>query len=78
MEVSFLERPTSDLQAQIYTSAHLLSFWTSSRHLKPFKNELKVFVPKTIPKICNYFSDTYDMAMKLCWLIDMTKINIHL
>ena len=51
----FLERATSDLQAQIYASAHLLSFWTSSGHHKPFKIEPEVFVAKTIPKIHNNF-----------------------
>ena len=69
---------TSDLQAQIHTSTHLLSFWSSSGHLKPFKIESKVYVPKTIPKICNNFTNTYVKAMKLCWLIDMNKMNIHL
>ena len=69
---------TSNLQAQIHDGACLLSFQTSSKHLKPFKTDPKVFVPKTTPKIHNNFTDTYDMAMKLCWLIDMTKMNIHL
>ena len=64
----------SNLYAQICASAHLLSFRASSKHQKPFKIEPKVFVPK----ICNNFTDTYDMAMKLCWIIDITKMNIHL
>ena len=55
----------SDIQTHIHTSAYLLSFWTSSGHLKPFKTKLDVFVPKAIPKICNNFTDTYDIAMKL-------------
>ena len=69
---------TLDLQAQINASTHELSFWTSSRHQKPFKIEPKVFVPKIVSKICNNFFDTYDMAMKLYWLTNMTKMNIHL
>ena len=69
---------TLDLQAQIYESAHLSHFWASSGHLKPFNTELEVFVPKTITKIHNNFFDTYDMTMKLYWLIDMTKMNIDL
>ena len=64
---------TCDLQAPIHASTHLSHFWASSRHQKPFKIEPKVFVPK----ICNNFTDTYDMAIKLCWLTDMTKMNIH-
>ena len=69
---------TPDLQTQIHVSAHLLNFWASPRHQKPFKIEPKVFVPKTIPKIYNNFTNTYDMAMKLRWLTDMIKMNIHL
>ena len=69
---------TSDLQMQIHASAHLLSFRASSGHQKPFKIELEVFVPKIVPKICNNFTDTNDMEMKLCWLTDMTKMNIYL
>ena len=57
---------THDLQAQIYASAHLSHFWASSEHQKPFKIEPEVFVPKIVPKICNNFTDTNDMAMKLC------------
>ena len=68
-----LEMATSDLQAQIQENTHLLTFWASFRHQKPFKIEPKVFVPK----ICNNFTGTNDMAMKLCWLTDMTKMNIY-
>ena len=64
-----------NLYTQMHESTHFLSFWTSSGDLKPFRIELEVFVPKTMPKICNNFTDTYDMEMKLCWL---TEINIHL
>ena len=69
---------TPNLKVQICASAHLSHFWASSRHEKPFKFEPEVFVPKTVPKICNNFIDTNDIAMKLCWLIDMTKMNIYL
>ena len=69
---------THDLQAQIHTSTHLSHFWASLGHQKPFKIEPNVFVPKTVPKICNNFTDTNDMAMKLYWLTDMTKMNIYL
>ena len=69
---------TFDPWAQICASAHLLSFWASSRHQKPFKTEPNIFVPKIVPKIYNNFIYTYDMAMKLCWLTNMTKMNIHL
>ena len=65
---------TSDLQVQICISTHLLSFWASFGYQKPFKTEPEV----SIPKIYNNFTDTYDMAMKLCWLTDMTKMNIYL
>ena len=65
---------TPDLQAQIYASAHLSHFWASSGNQKPFKIQPEVFVPK----IYNNFFDTYDMAMKLYQLTDMTKMNIHL
>ena len=65
---------TTDLQVQIFASAHLSYFWASSGHQKPFKIEPKVFVPK----ICNNFTDTYNLAMKFYWLTDMTKMNIHL
>ena len=58
----FLERATSELQAQISTSAHLLSFQTSSSQLKPLKTKCEVF----IPKLCNKFIDTYNMALKIC------------
>ena len=58
--------------------AKILSFWTSFGHLMPFKIELEVFVPKTIPKLHNNFIDTYDMALKLCQLTNMAKMNIHL
>ena len=68
---------TPDLQMQIRASAHLSHFRASSRHQKPFKIEPEVFVPKIVPKICNNFIDTNDMAMKLCWLTDMTKMNIY-
>ena len=61
----------------MYVSTHLLSFQASSRHLKPFKIEPKVFLPKSIPKIHNNFIDTYDMDLKLDWLTDMTKMNIY-
>ena len=64
---------THDLQVQIHASAHLLHFQASSGHQKPFKIEPKFFVSK----ICNNFADTNDMAMKLCWLLDMTKMNIY-
>ena len=53
---------TLDLQAQIRASTHLSHFR----------------VPKIVPKICNNFSDSNDMEMKLCWLTDMTKMNIYL
>ena len=69
---------TRDLQVQISASAHLSHFWASSGHWKPFKIEPKVFVPKAVPKICNNFTDTYNLAMKFCWLTNMTKMNIHL
>ena len=69
---------TCDLQVQIHASAHLSHFQASFGHQKPFKIELEVLYPKTVPKICNNFTDTYDMEMQLYWLIDMTKINIHL
>ena len=69
---------TPDLHAQISASAHLSHFWPSSKHQKPFKIELEVFVPKTVPKICDNFTGSNDMAMKLCWLTDMTKIDVHL
>ena len=69
---------TRDLQVQIRASAHLSHFWASSGHQKPFKIELEVLYPKAIPKICNNLIDTNDMAMKLCWLTDMTKMNIYL
>ena len=69
---------TPDLQVQIHASAHLSHFQASSNHQKPFKIELEVFVTKTIPKIYNNFTDTNDMAMKLCWLTDMTKMNIYI
>ena len=74
----FSKRETSNLLDQIYASACLLCFQTSCGHLKPFKMGLEVFVPKTRPKISSNFIDTYDMAMKLYWLIDMTKMNTHL
>ena len=67
-----------DLQDNIHASTHLLSFWASSKHQKPFKIEPKVFVPKTVPKICNNFIDTYDMVMKLCWLTYVIKMKIYL
>ena len=67
---------TPDLWAQIYASTHLSHFWASSRHQKPFKIEPKVLYPKIVPKICNNFTDSNDMVMKLCWLTDMTKMNI--
>ena len=69
---------TFDLQVHICASPHLLSFWASYGHQKPFKIEPKVFVPITIPKICNNFTDTNDMAMKLCSLTNMTKMNIYI
>ena len=69
---------TRDLQVQIGASAHLPHFQASSGHQKPFKIEPKVLHPKTVPKICNNFTDSIDMAMKLCWLTDMTKMNIYL
>ena len=69
---------TSDLQDQICSSSHLLSFLTSVGYLKPFKTEPKAFVAKTIPKTYINFTDAYDMVMKLCWLTDMTKMNILL
>ena len=69
---------TRDLQVQICASAHLSHFRASSGHQKPFKIEPEVLYPKTIPKICNNFTDSNDMAMKLCWLTDMTKMNIYL
>ena len=65
---------TFDLLVQIHASAHLLYFQASSEHEKPFKIELEFFVPK----ICNNFTDTYDIALKLWWLTDMYKMNIHL
>ena len=68
---------TFDLWVQIHASTHLLSIWTSFGHLKPFNTKPKFFVPKTIQKIYNNFTDTYDMAMKLCWMTDMNKMNIH-
>ena len=69
---------TRDLQVQICTSTDLSHFRASSGHQKPFKIEPEVFfVPKTIPKICNNFIDTNDMEMKLCWLTNMTKMNIY-
>ena len=74
----FLERETSNLQSYIYASAHLVCFRTSSVYLKPFKTKPKVFVPKTIPKIHNNFTNTHDMALRLNWLTDMIKMNIHL
>ena len=69
---------TFDLQAHNKENTHLLSFCTSSRHQNPFKTKPKAFVPKTIPKIHNNLTDTYDMEMKLYWLTNMTKRNIHL
>ena len=68
---------TLDLQVHIHASTHLLHFWASSKHQKPFKIEPTVLVPKTVPKTCNNFTDTNDMAMKLFWLTDMTKMNIY-
>ena len=68
---------TLDLQAQVRASAHLSHFRASSGHQKPFKIQPKVFVPKTVPKICNNFTDTYDREMKLYRLTDMTKMNIY-
>ena len=68
---------TRDLYVQIRANAHLSHFRPSSGHQKPFKIEPKVFVPKTVPKIYNNFTDTNDMAMKFCWLIAMTKMNIY-
>ena len=53
---------TRDLQVHIHASAHRSHFWASSGHQKPFKIEPKVFVLK----IYNNFTNTYDMAMKLC------------
>ena len=73
-----LESTASDLQAQIHTSSHLLSFWASSDHSKPSNIELEIFVPKTIPKIHDNFIDTHDMALRLTCLTDIIKMNIHL
>ena len=69
---------TFDLHAKICASTHLLSFWASSGHQKPLKTKLEVFVPKIVPKIYNNFTDTYNMSIKLCWLTNMTKMNIYL
>ena len=69
---------TPDLYVQIHTSAHLPHFRASFGHQKPFKIELEVLYRKLYEKICNNFTDTNDMAMKLCWLTDMTKMNIYL
>ena len=37
----------------------------------------KILEPKRTPKIYNNSTDTYDMALKLNWLTDMIKMNIH-
>ena len=69
---------TPDLQAKSVQAPICCIFEPHLGTKSPSKLSLKFLYQKLYQKICNNFADTYDMVLKFCWLIDMTKMNIHL